>query len=319
MYAISWLLAVQSIILLVESTYTRWDILRNVYGRSSTELVQCGNVTVFGEVSVRHIGAQLPGSEHYALLSRLFSIASASDRYVIDVGGNEGGVGLFCALHGFRTLFVEPLPYNVQRIRSAVACNNLSEFAVVIPSAASNSTATVRISENNAQSSQQNGQILVDGQVVSSAVHTVHTIALGSALHALDSNILLAKFDVEGFEALAAFGMAKLFTERRVRFIHSEFSPSNIKSVTGVDPTDYLSFFLVNNFRLFVEDCYHNIDAKTKQELVPSCPVDPAIVSTSLAASAFENIKNMELTLENLHMFVRILNTSMVNVIGMLV
>lgn len=140
---------------------------------------------------------------------------------VIDVGANEGVYSLLAArLVGAegRVLAIEPLPINVERLRTNLRLNDLNQVQV-LPVAASDSAGEVEFTLNRAQGgSAEHIKLDIDSELRSFRVETV-------ALDDLDvgDGAALVKVDVEGVEPLVLKGAANLIKEHRCPVFQLEF------------------------------------------------------------------------------------------------
>ena len=82
-----------------------------------------------------------------------------------------------------------------------------------------------------------------------------------------EEKVLLLKIDVEGFEYPALIkGAQKMLSEHRVTMVHSEFCPG-ASGFKIFDSREYINQMLRWNYRVFIEDCSHNIADATVERL----------------------------------------------------
>jgi hypothetical protein len=101
------------------------------------------------------------------------------------------------------------------------------------------------------------------------------------------------KLDIEGCEALAIKGARTLLTSGRVSILHMEFSPSNIRSTSGVAGADMLRELHDMGFDAFLSDCHHSIDHSVVLEL--SRVIGPCDQPVVLAHSLVTGVPSSEI------------------------
>ena len=142
---------------------------------------------------------------------------------VVDVGANLGYFSLLAASMGFKVISFEPMNRNVAKFLSSVARNHLENKITIYQNAVTyNSGGFVTMTETH-DSNQGNGQIRayslskngVYGQ------EFVDTITIDDVIN---TNVLLMKIDVEGFESAVLNGAKRLICWNVVTYITIEFS-----------------------------------------------------------------------------------------------
>jgi hypothetical protein len=67
-------------------------------------------------------------------------------------------------------------------------------------------------------------------------------------------------------------GAKRIFRQRSVRYVHFEFSPSNMESLSGKHtPLQFLTFLNDHGYSIYIEDCSHDISAAAIAELPAKC------------------------------------------------
>ena len=244
-------------------------------------------------------GGMLWGSEHDALLLSIFDAYSPAvggsalacgrrpESLVVDVGVNTGAITLRAAQHGARVIGFEVIPSNAEILNQRVSLNHYQDRVRILNVAAGNvSAGSVYASDNYYErvlvdfwgtvSWQKNGMVIALSDVAEAtkAGQTVTTVPIRRIVDEVASlqeqkwispelRILLFKVDVEGFEYQVITGAEDLFANRRVEIVHSEFSPGAMNKWSKDAAVSYLERFGKWGYRIFVEDCSHNIDEKT--------------------------------------------------------
>lgn len=190
-----------------------------------------------------------PGAEHIELFHSILSANSGG--LFLDVGANEGVLMRLAAMMGHPTIGVEAIAQNYVGLLNIIEEKHYATNVRVVHAAASyRSGAMVAFSENHS-GKQRNGQQLVKGQSSEFPIQYTPTVALDDIV---DSKVCLMKLDVEGTEYNALRGAKSLVSFKRIGFIHFEFSPSNMASLSGTTaPKDMLLYLLENSYKLYVE------------------------------------------------------------------
>ena len=212
-----------------------------------------------------------PGAEHVELFQALLSTEKTG--LYVDIGANEGVLLTLAATLGHPTIGVEAISQNYIKLLNIIKENGFQKNVRVVHAAASNiSGKVVGFKENmNPNSSQRNGQQVSSGETFygDEILQYTTTVVLDDLV---DADITLLKLDVEGTEFLALMGAKRLFCQRIVRYIHFEFSPSNMESLSGKhSPLEFLTFLHDHNYSIYIEDCSHDISAEAIAELPAKC------------------------------------------------
>ena len=211
-----------------------------------------------------------PGAEHVELFSAL--LGSEEGGLYVDVGANEGVLLTLAAMMGHPTVGIEAISQNYVKLLNIVRDNHFQRNVRVVHAAASDvSGKVVAFKENiNAASRQRNGQQVSPGETLDDQILQYTTTVILDDL--IDADITLLKLDVEGTEFLALKGSKRIFSQRTVRYVHFEFSPSNMMSLSGSrSPLDLLSFLHDHGYSIYIEDCSHDISDAAISELPAQC------------------------------------------------
>ena len=179
---------------------------------------------------------------------------------VVDVGANIG----FHALHaaklvqpGGRVVAVEPDPVNAGLLAFSVTLNSGLPVEV-IQAALSDEGGTLILSDLGNAGNSGARFTHRDRASLERLVHGPQPwFSTAPALRWDDGHlelpISLVKIDVEGHEPQVLRGMEKAIARHRP-VILTEFAPSNLRDLGGVEPTDYLAWFRERGYRGAVLD-----------------------------------------------------------------
>jgi FkbM family methyltransferase len=155
-------------------------------------------------------------------LRRVYEVRP-TDRVIVDAGGN---VGLFSCYASWRApqsqiLTIEPFPTTVERLRTHLAENRLSERVTVLDRALTATPSEV-VMALDTPSSQQKPVLQGTGQ--GKTVVRVPSVPLSEAVASLPQRIDLLKMDIEGseFDVLLHTPRATLQRFRRINVEHHE-------------------------------------------------------------------------------------------------
>jgi FkbM family methyltransferase len=209
------------------------------------------------------------------------------DFLVIDIGVNTGAVTLKSAQHGARVIGFEAIPSNAEIVNQRVQLNGYSSRVKVLNVAAGEKSGAVLKAFDNyyerrydtmdpssgKQTSivkwQRNGQIVFGADLANYSPEALIDVPVRAVDDEVGSEekVLLLKIDVEGFEYPALIkGAQKMLSEHRVTMVHSEFCPG-ASGFKIFDPREYINQMLRWNYRVFIEDCSHNIADATVERL----------------------------------------------------
>jgi FkbM family methyltransferase len=192
---------------------------------------------------------------------------------VADIGANIG----FHALHaatlvrpGGRVIAFEPDPQSASLLKLSLSLNDGLPVDV-IEAALSDAVGNVVLSDlGNAANSGARfthpDRALLEGLVHGPDPRFGTVRALRWDDEYLATPVGLVKIDIEGFEPHALRGMEQSI-ERHRPLVLSEFAPSNLRSLGGVEPAAYLAWFRERGYRCAVLD-------GTSGEPVPASPAD---------------------------------------------
>lgn len=178
---------------------------------------------------------------------------------VLDVGANIG----FHALHaarlvgpGGRVIAVEPDPQNAALLRLSVAVATGSFPVEVIEAALSDLPGTILLSDlgnrgNSGARFTHRDRALLERLVHGASASFRSVAALRWDDDHLDMPIDLVKIDVEGSEPQALRGMERSL-RRHHPMVIAEFAPSNLKSIGGIEPGDFLRWFEERGYEVAV-------------------------------------------------------------------
>jgi FkbM family methyltransferase len=174
---------------------------------------------------------------------------------VVDVGANIG----FHALHAAcrvgpegRVLAFEPDPRNAALLRMSLGLRSPRLPVEVIEAALSDRDGTLVLSDlgNPGNSGarfthESRGHLerLVHGPRPVFSTTSARRFDDHFDLHRLD----LVKIDVEGFEPKALAGMEASIRRHRPAIL-TEFAPSNLRDIGGIDPAGYIGWFLERGY-----------------------------------------------------------------------
>ncbi len=174
---------------------------------------------------------------------------------VLDVGANVG----FHALHAAalvgpsgRVFAVEPDPRNVALLRVSLSLPGAPAPVEVIEAALSDADGTLVLSDLGNRANSGARFTHEDRRTLERLVHGPDprfSTARGlrwDGMH-LDTRIDLVKIDIEGSEPRAVRGMAQSL-ERHRPTVLSEFAPSNLRTLGGIDPEAYVAWFLERGY-----------------------------------------------------------------------
>ena len=249
-----------------------------------------------------------PGAEHVELFHALLSSSRAG--LYVDVGANEGVLMTLAAMMGNPAIGVEAIAQNYVKLLNIIEKRGYQKNMKVVHAAASDrSGSLVAFKENfNVELKQRNGQQLTPNQQVSpeTVIQYTTTVTLDSIL---DSSVLLLKLDCEGTEFLALNGAKNLFSSRKVKYVHFEFSPGNMASISGQgSPNRMLHFMISNGYRVYVEDCSHDVSAEVIKMLPCRCAKQTdAGYAEKFRDLDFSNLADYELSQDTVDDFVSVL------------
>ncbi|ACO68224.1 predicted protein [Micromonas commoda] len=225
-----------------------------------------------------------PGAEHIELFHSILS-ANPGGLY-LDVGANEGVLMRLAAMMGHPTIGVEAIAQNYVSLLNMIEENQYATNVRVVHAAASDRSGTMVAFSENHSGKQRNGQQLVKGQSSEFPIQYSPTVALDDIVA---SKVCLMKLDVEGTEYNALRGAKSLVTLRKIRFVHFEFSPSNMASLSGTTaPKDMLLYLLENGYKLYVESVSkQNMDDVVVHEL-------PQLRQSETGAAFFNRLSTNE-------------------------
>lgn len=181
---------------------------------------------------------------------------------VVDVGANIG----FHALHAAcrvgqqgRVLAFEPDPRNASLLRMSLGLQEHRPSVEVIEAALSDRDGELVLSDLGNPGNAGARFTHQDRGHLERLVHGPHPTFRTVAAWRFDSRfdperIDLVKIDVEGFEPRAMAGMAESIARCRP-VILTEFAPSNLREIGGVDPVEYLSWFLDRGYSCSILGC----------------------------------------------------------------
>lgn len=245
--------------------------------------------------------AVVMGREHDSFIKLLIDtfyppIGGCGNRgefYVVDVGVNTGAITLKAAQHGARVIGFEAIPSNHQLVTHRIWLNDFDrEDQVVVfnmaAAAADNQILNFAEGYYERPKHNQGGENHEDVQytqkdkpspdviwqkdghfaseedatsrddIVQVPANTIDTIIKREIPESAE--ILLFKMDVEGFENSVALGATELFGKQRPKVIHTEFCADCVGK-------EFLPRFLDWGYRIFIEDCSHNIDDQARSEM----------------------------------------------------
>ena len=142
---------------------------------------------------------------------------------VVDVGANLGYFSLLAASMGFNVISFEPMNRNVAKFMSSVVRNGFENRITLYQNAVTYTSGdSVKMIETHA-TNQGNGQ-MNKLDALSNGIYGqgyVNTIRIDDVI---DTNVLLMKIDVEGFESGVLNGAKRLMCWNIVNYITIEFS-----------------------------------------------------------------------------------------------
>jgi FkbM family methyltransferase len=217
-----------------------------------------------------HLNDSPHGVEHFDFLGALLDAApSHAVKLLVDVGANQGGFTRFAALRGFAAIGFEALSRNAVYVRGKLQESKLNNHAIVVSAAMwSHAGQLFELNDNggNGQVLQKNG-----GQTFATDESNIVSSAVLDSVVQHDAYFL--KLDVEGCENRVIVGAQCLLRSHNVRFIFFEFSPSNMRAVSGNDNEGValLDNLAALGYRLFISDCSHNIEPHVVALLPTGC------------------------------------------------
>jgi FkbM family methyltransferase len=249
------------------------------------------------------------GDEHVSLFQKLLD-TSPRGLYV-DLGVNQGTLVKAAVARGHPAVGFEAIAQNYVFFLESTRNLQCRESVRVFHIAASERSGDLlQFSENQLGENMRNGQQLAvtDSNDLFSLQH-VFTMRLDEVI---DSQITLLKLDIEGGETSALKGARCLLQQGLVDFIHSEFSPSNMESVNGKGaPHEMLELLFSSKYRVFVDDCSHNILPEVTTLLPVKCgrqaERSAAEYETKVATRDYAGLQDYEVTQVNAVRLVQIL------------
>ena len=197
------------------------------------------------------------------------------DMTVVDVGANIGFHALHAAARvgpGGRVIAVEPDPGNATLLRLSLQLAAEAPPVEVIEAGLSDSDGELILSDL--------------GNAANSGARFTHPDRSHLEAHVHGSNprfqtipgfrwdgrfgerrIDLVKLDIEGFEPRAIAGMEGSLARHRPVVV-SEFAPSNLADIGGVDPRDYLRWFQERGYRCSLSNEDGELVHRTPEELI---------------------------------------------------
>jgi FkbM family methyltransferase len=181
-------------------------------------------------------------------VTKVFKDIVKPDSVILDIGANVGYfsvLGASLAPRG-KVYAFEPDPGNYRRLVANIYLNGYQGRVEHANMAVGDKAGEILLT--NLDAGNAGGRLTVDnaGQVESLfgkdfAYTVVPCVSLDERLG--DQKVDVIKIDIEGYEPKAFAGMKRIISENRPDIL-SEFSPSNLANIGGMDPRAFLGFFL---------------------------------------------------------------------------
>lgn len=205
------------------------------------EVCKIEDFQIYVDMTDQAVGIALANASYEPHVTSIFKQFVKPGMRVIDIGANIGYFSLLAAQIVGNNGAVYSIEPNMDNCKLLQASKNLNKFEQIsiLQVAASDTTSllTLNTSYSNGTTStlSQNAEILM-------ASRTVPAIKIDS-YKIFDAGVDFIKIDIEGAEYRALKGASRLI-ERCKPVIVSEFSPTAMPSVSGVDGVTYLKFLV---------------------------------------------------------------------------
>lgn len=228
---------------------------RNLFTSSAGNVVKqkIEDFWIFVDLNDQAVGAPIANGSYEPHVTGLFKKYLKPGMKVLDIGANVGYFSLLAStLVGANggVFAIEPNMDNCKLLQASKNINGLGQLSI-FQFAAGQATGmlTLNTSYSNGTTSNlsENADLLLSSR-------TVASIKIDN-LREFDNGIDFIKIDVEGAEYSALFGAKELISKYRP-IIVSEFSPTAMPSISGVDGATYLNFL----YSLGYEICVVNFD-----------------------------------------------------------
>jgi FkbM family methyltransferase len=273
---------------------------------SRTPPVALGN---FGGAQFKS-AASLAGHVHFGQFEQILAVThsrpswSRSRCRFVDVGANDGAITLALAAYGCRVKSFEALGVNAARVIGGVQLSGLTDRVRLVRGAVADTCGNKMTIDLNTDGNQHNGQILAPGGYGKDdprhgkelKTETIFTLPLCAHL---SGDADMVKIDIEGFEHRALRGAVPWLRQFRVPWIHSEFSPSNMRQLSGLDPASFIKELAALGYKIFLGDCFHNINDAAIRSLPAKCPRTDNEAKSLVGQIAAGQASEYEVTLDS--------------------
>lgn len=208
-------------------------------------------IFVYSETEDKYVSHDIINTgwwEHHLAVPMVNMLQSDPTLTFMDVGANIGAFTLEMAKMGRKTISVEPLKDNVQRLCCSVHKGKLGHLVTIIANAISNKHQQVTLGKdlNNVGGTfvNNNNPVKISQIVMNGEYSTpVNTILLDDILGLPEKpERVVMKMDVEGYEHFVLEGATYFFQQVFVKAIFMEWTYSNNPSIR-----DSIIKFMVNN------------------------------------------------------------------------
>lgn len=204
-----------------------------------------------------------PEIENILHVLRLQKEKLKRDVVFVDIGANIGSISLQVAARGVPTIAIEPMPHNLDLLKSSLchpANVAIAKRITLIETGLSDTARNCSIWSH--LNNRGNGQIVCDSDAAPAQcpecvrMSDVPVTTLDALFADYDHErfpIGAVKIDVECFEPLVMKGGKRLFTSGLVPFIVLEFTGSVIEDRTGVSPLAFLQMLDEWNYDIYLK------------------------------------------------------------------
>ena len=207
------------------------------------------NFQMYVDLNDQAVGAPIANASYEPHVTDVFKKHLKPGMKVLDIGANIGYFSILAAkLVGDtgQVFAIEPNMENCKLLQASKDLNKLDQL-LILQFAAGHTTGLLTL---NTSYSNGTTSTLSNNVDVLMASKTVSAIKLDN-LREFDAGIDFIKIDVEGAEYSALFGAKELISKFKP-IIVSEFSPTAMPSISGVDGATYLNFLCSLGYEISV-------------------------------------------------------------------
>lgn len=224
---------------------------RNLFKPQTGELalIDTGEFKIYVDTQDQAVGSHIVHGAYEPHVSKLFRTHLKPGMRVLDIGANIGYFSLMSSSivgHSGKVFSIEPNMNNCRLLQASKSINQFDNIAIM--QIAASDTASL-LAMNTSYSNGTTSGLSEEIDILMRS-NTVPAFKIDS-LKEFDDGIDFIKIDVEGAEYKALLGAEQMLRKFKPMIV-SEFSPTAMPSISGVDGLTYLQFLISLGYNLSV-------------------------------------------------------------------